>query len=496
MSSGKRSVAQNMPFEGNSIDSRKPLEGKCFGSMPFPDWFVAGNFFSISRNTESSMSTLLIQNGTLATLGENNRILTDHSLLVENELIKKIAPTEEMRDQTADTVIDAKGQLVLPGFINAHTHFYSAFSRGLGKVPPSKNFVEVLENLWWRLDRLLTPEDCYYSALVSCIDAVKHGTTTLIDHHASEGHVRGTLELIEKAVLETGLRGSLCFELTDRDGPQVAQDGIDENVEFIRAKKRDQSSRIKALFGLHAAFTINNDTLEKAVAAARELDVGFHIHTAEDQADQDHSLKTHGIRVVERLHKFGVLGPQTICAHCIHVDEAEMDLLAETDTIGMHLPQSNLNNAVGVADVVKLIDKGILYGLGTDSMTNNLLEEARVALWAQHISKSNPSVGFMEVWNALLVNNSKILSRYWDENIGTLEEGSLADIVLMDYYPPTPFDENSFIGHMCFGVAHSSARTTIASGKVLMRDHQLIGIDEERIAARARELSQALWDRF
>ncbi len=442
------------------------------------------------------MSTLLIKNGTLATLGENNRILTDHSLLVENGVIKKIAPTADMPDQTADEVIDASGQLVLPGFINAHTHFYSAFARGLGKVPPSNNFVEVLENLWWRLDRLLTPEDSYYSALVSCVDAVKHGTTTLIDHHASEGHVRGTLELIEKAVLETGLRGSLCFELTDRDGPQVAADGHTENVEFIKAKQAENSPRIKALFGLHAAFTINDDTLTKAVKAARELGVGFHIHTAEDQADQDHSLKHHGMRVVERLHKFGVLGPQTICAHCIHVDEAEMNLLAETDTIGMHLAQSNLNNAVGVADVVKLIEKGILYGMGSDSMTNNMLEEARVALWAQHISKSNPSVGFMQVWNALLVNNRKIISRYWDESIGKLEEGSLADIVLMDYTPPTPFNEDSFVGHMCFGVAHSSVRTTIAGGKILMRDHQLVGIDEERIAARARELSQALWDRF
>ncbi len=442
------------------------------------------------------MSSLLIENATLATLGDNNRILTDHSLLVENDLIARIAPSNEMRGQTADTVIDAKGQLVLPGFINAHTHFYSAFARGLGKVPPSRNFVEVLENLWWRLDRLLTPEDCYYSALVSCVDAVKHGTTTLIDHHASQGHVRGTLQLIEKAVMETGLRASLCFELTDRDGPQVAQDGIDENVEFIKANGSGNSSRIKALFGLHAAFTINDQTMEKAVAAARELGAGFHIHTAEDQADQDHSLKNHNMRVVERLNKFGVLGPQTICAHCIHVDEAEMDLLAETDTIGMHLPQSNLNNAVGVADVVKLIEKGILYGLGTDSMTNNMLEEARVALWAQHINKSNPSVGFMEVWNALLVNNRKILSRYWDENIGTLEVGALADIVLMDYYPPTPLDENSFVGHMCFGVAHSSVRTTIAGGQVLMKDHQLVGIDEERIAARARELSAALWERF
>lgn len=442
------------------------------------------------------MATLLIENGTLATLGENNRVLNNHSLLIEDDKITRIAPASELTGTQADKVIDAKGQLVLPGFINAHTHFYSAFARGLGKVPPSKNFVEVLENLWWRLDRLLTPEDTYYSALVSCVDAVKHGTTTLIDHHASEGHVRGTLDLIEKAVKETGVRGSLCFELTDRDGQQVSDDGLAENVEFIRKNRKENSSQIKALFGLHAAFTIHDKTLERAVKEAKALGVGFHIHTAEDQADQDHSLEKHGMRVVERLHKFGVLGPQTICAHCIHVDDHELDLLAETDTIGVHLPQSNMNNAVGVADVVKIVEKGILYGLGTDSMTNNMLEEGRVALWAQHLSKNNPSVGFMEVWNALLVNNQKIIARYWDDGIGELKEGYKADVVLMDYEPPTPFDEGSFIGHMCFGVAHSSVRTTIANGKVLMEDHKLIDIDEERIAARAKELSAALWERF
>ena len=440
--------------------------------------------------------TILIKNGTVVTLGERNTILAQHSLLLRDDRIERIAPTSELADVEADTEIDASGQLVLPGFINTHTHFYSALSRGLGKVPPSKNFVEVLQNLWWRLDRQLTPEDCYYSALVSCIDAIKHGTTTLIDHHASEGTVRGTLWEIEKAVLETGVRASLCFELTDREGPQIAEDGIAENVAFIEEKQRENSSRIKALFGLHAAFTINDDTLAQAVQKGAELGAGFHIHTAEDQADQDHSMKKHGMRVVERLHKFGVLGPRTICAHCIHVDENERNLLAETDTIGVHLPQSNMNNAVGVADLVGLVSEGILYGLGTDSMTNNMLEELRVALWAQHLSKNNPSVGFTEVVDSLLVNNQKIISRYWNDGFGELKEGYKADVVLMDYAPPTPFNEDTFYGHIVYGIAHSSARTTIANGRILMRDHQLVDVDEERIAARAAELAQALWDRF
>ena len=440
--------------------------------------------------------SILIRDGTVVTLGERNRILKGHSLLVRGDKIERIAPAAELAGMEAETQIDARGQLVLPGFINAHTHFYSALARGLGKVPPSRNFVEVLKNLWWRLDRQLTPEDCYYSALVSCIDAIKHGTTTLIDHHASEGSVRGTLWEIEKAVVETGLRASLCFELTDREGAQIARDGIAENAEFIAEKQLENSAQIKALFGLHAAFTIGDATLARASEIGRELGSGFHIHTAEDRADQEQSLREYGMRVVERLHKFQILGPQTICAHCIHIDDHERELLAETDTIGVHLPQSNMNNAVGVADLVGLIDGGILYGLGTDSMTNNMLEELRVALWAQHLSKENPSIGFNQVADSLLGNNRKIIARYWEDEIGALLEGARADIVLMDYAPPTPLEEENFYGHVIFGLAHSSARTTIARGRILMRDHQLLHLDEERIAARASELAQALWNRF
>ena len=292
------------------------------------------------------------------------------------------------------------------------------------------------------------------------------------------------------------MRASLCFELTDREGPETAAAGIEENVAFIERTQSSDSSRIKALFGLHASFTLEDGTLERAVEAGRGLNTGFHIHTAEDQADQDHCLKYHGLRVVERLHKMGVLGPQSICAHCLHVDDGEIELLKETDTIAVHLAQSNLNNAVGIADVIRLTEAGILVGIGTDSMTNNMIEETRVALWGQKINRRNPSVGFLEILNALAINNARIVSRFWGEGIGELKEGYKADVILMDYAPPTPLDEQSFLGHLGFGIGHSSVRTTIANGRILMRDHQLLEIDEEQVAARARELSAALWERF
>ena len=440
--------------------------------------------------------SLLIKNGIVVTLGDENKVLYGHAVLCEGKFIKKIAPQKSFKGKY-DKVIDAMGQVVLPGFINAHMHFYSTMVRGLGKAAPSANFQEVLENLWWRLDKKLTLDDCYYSALLPLIDAVRHGTTTLIDHHASPFAVTGSLDVIAKAVKRSGLRASLCYELSDRDGDKIAQQGIDENTAFIKRCQKEDDDQLRALFGLHASFTISDRTLEKASEAGRSLDAGFHVHTAEARNDQDYNETHFGMRVVERFHKYGILGTKSLAAHCVHVNEKEMELLAETGTAVAHNPQSNMNNAVGVADIIRMANKGILVGLGTDAMTVNMLEELRVALWAQHHLHSNPSCGFMEALSTLACNNAKIANRYWDGRLGALREGGFADIVLIDYHPPTPFDGNTFLGHLCFGLSQATADTTIASGTVLMEKKKLkLGIDEPEVAAKSQELAKKLWARF
>ncbi|MRR51822.1 MAG: putative aminohydrolase SsnA [Rhodocyclaceae bacterium] len=440
--------------------------------------------------------TLLIKNGIVATLGDDNKVLYNHAVLCEGKHIKRIAPQKAFRGKY-DKVIDATGQVVLPGFINAHMHFYSTMVRGLGKAAPSANFQEVLENLWWRLDKKLTLDDCYYSALLPLIDAVRHGTTTLIDHHASPFAVTGSLDLIARAVKQVGLRASLCYELSDRDGEKIAQQGIDENAAFIKRCQQEDDDQLRALFGLHASFTITDKTLERAADAGRSLGAGFHVHTAEARSDQDFNEKHFGMRVVERFHKFGILGTKSLAAHCVHVDERELDLLAETGTAVAHNPQSNMNNAVGVADIIAMAQKGILVGLGTDAMTVNMLEELRVALWAQHLSHDNPSCGFMEALSTLAFNNARIANRYWGGKLGALREGAFADIVLVDYHPPTPLDAGTFLGHLCFGISQSAVDTTIASGKVLMERKKLkLGIDEAEVAAKSLALAKKLWARF
>jgi cytosine/adenosine deaminase-related metal-dependent hydrolase len=480
--------------------------------------------------------SLLLENGTVLTGGKRSTVLPNHSVLIEGGYITRVAPKNRLKVPSAKR-IDASRKIVAPGFINAHTHFYSTFARGLTKIRPAGNFVEVLRNLWWRLDSALTTEECYYSALIALLDAIRHGTTTLIDHHASPHAVRGSLQAIEKAVQQTGLRACLCYELSDRDGSRISEEGLEENVSFIRRCRRSSAAKVgravpsappegagsrrfrsssnapgalgtarpttphpshlSALFGLHAAFTLENATLQKAAALGHGLGTGFHIHVAEALSDQQYSQREHGLRVVERLHKFGILGPQSIAAHCVHVSGREMEILSETQTAVVHNPQSNLNNAVGIADVLSLAKRNVLVGLGTDAMTTNMLEELRVALWAQHLRAQDPSVGFAEVLTALFCNNPKIAGRAFDLPLGELREGAVGDVVLIDYDPPTPLDGSNSFGHMLFGMSQATVDSTVVGGRVLMHNKRLtLDLDEPRINARARELAAKLWKRI
>jgi putative selenium metabolism protein SsnA len=438
--------------------------------------------------------TILIKNGIIATLGEKNKVLTGHALLIEDGLIKKIAPQKSFKGKYGK-VIDAAGKLVMPGFINAHMHFYSTFARGLGKADPSRCFVDILNNLWWRLDKKLTNPDSYYSAVIPLINAVRKGTTTLIDHHASPFAITGSLAAVEKAVRQTGLRACLCYEVSDRDGKERAKEGLDENSVFIATCQTRNDNMVQAMFGLHASFTISDETLEEAAYRGHKLGAGFHIHTAESTADQLQCESHHKLRVVERLRDFGILGRKSIAAHCVHVDEKEIEILRETDTAVVHNPQSNANNAVGIADLTGLAAQGVLVGLGTDAMTVNMLEEVRCALWLQHL-KRDPSQGFMETANALLVNNAKIANRYF-KNVGELKAGYAADIAIIDYLPPTPMDASNFAGHLIFGISQATVDTTIAAGKILMEGKKLkLDLDEEEVSRKSAELSKKLWSRF
>jgi len=439
---------------------------------------------------------LLIRNGTLVTLGEPCRVLEGHDLLVEGGRIARIAPAGEIPGPF-DREIDSRGKVVLPGLVNAHMHFYSTLVRGLGKAAPSSSFQEVLENLWWRLDRRLTLDDVEVSAKVILLEAIRKGTTTLVDHHASPGAVRGSLGRIAKAVKETGLRSCLCYEVSDRDGAAVAGDGLAENASFARECAAASDPQLRALFGLHAAFTLSDETLAEAARLGHDLGVGFHVHVAEAASDVASNRERFGRTPARRLVDHGILRPGSIAAHAVHCDDADKDALAASGAWVVTNPQSNLNNAVGIADVLGLVKRGVSVGLGTDAMTVGMLEELRVGLWAQHLRQEDPTCGFLELTGALFVQNPRIASALWGFPIGTLAEGAAADVILVDYLPPTPLNDATVLGHLVFGLSQAVVDTTICGGRVLMHGRRLeIGLDEEALAAESRRLATALWERF
>ncbi len=444
-------------------------------------------------------SDLIIGNGLVATLGESNHLIPSGAVLVRDGRIEAVGGEEEIKSLAPEAdYLDAGGRLIMPGFVNAHHHLYSTFAKGLSPHdPPPYTFVEILERMWWPLDRALGEEDIYYSALVPLIDCVKKGATTIIDHHESQDCQMGSLDQLARAAREIGIRSSFCLGISDRYGK--GGEGIEENVRFIKtvqASSRRERELVTGMFGLHAAFTVNDDTLEKATSAAAELGVGFHFHAAEAASDEEAGLEKYGMRVIERLHRKGALGPKSLAIHCVHIDEQEMDLLKETGTAAVHNPESNMNNAVGVAPVLKMMGKGIEVGLGTDAMTSNMCKEVQLANILQHLAERDPRVAFVESCQLLLENNPRIASRFFGVDIGVLKPGAAGDVIVVDYDPPTPLNEGNFLGHFLFGVCESPVRSTVIDGKVLMRDGELVGIDEKRIAARSRELAAEFLKRF
>lgn len=441
----------------------------------------------------------LIGNGTLITRNTVEPLIFDGAVVIEADTIIDYGKTSIMRQKYKDAQFtDVENKLIMPGLLNTHMHIYSAFARGMilteGKA--SKNFSQVLENLWWKVDRTLNLEDVKYSAYATYIDSVKNGVTTVFDHHASQNDIESSLFTIKDVAADLGIRTSLCYEVTDRDGKKAADKAIKENVNFIKYADKDETDMVKGMLGLHASFTVSDETLETCVSQMADLDAGFHVHTAEGIADVYDSLAKYNKRVVNRFHDAGILGNKTIAVHGIHITEAEMEILKETDTIVVHNPESNMGNAVGCAAILKLLEKGILLGLGTDGYATDMLESYKVTNMLHKHNLCDPSVAWMESAQMLFDNNPAIVNRYFKKPLGIINKGAYADVIVVDYDPLTPINDNNINGHLLFGVMGRQVVSTMINGKFVMKDRDFTGIDEKKIFAESRQVSQKFWTRI
>ena len=440
---------------------------------------------------------MLITNATLITWEPAaNRVVADYAILIKDDRINELGPTNELRSRYPhDETMDARGQYVMPGNICAHTHFYGAYARGMaipGTAP--KDFPEILQRLWWPLDRSLDADSIRYSVLPCLVDAIRYGTTTLIDHHASPNAIDGSLDIIGEAVELAGLRAVLCYEVTDRDGESKMKAGINENIRFI---KKSKGPLLAGTFGLHAGLTLSDSSLDLCRQAAPD-GVGFHIHTAEHESDEYDSLSKSGMRVIDRLQKHSILGPKTITAHGVHFDAREMQILADTGTWLSHQPRSNMNNGVGVAQIESMLRAGIKVCLGNDGFSNAMWEEWKAAYLLHKAHHRDPRrMGGYDVTQMAIYNNAGLANVFFPTaSIGQLVPGAYADLIFVDYHPNTPLTAGNLPWHIIFGFQQSMVTTTIVAGKILMKHRELLTLDEKEISAKAREIAPKVWDRY
>ncbi|MDO9511243.1 MAG: amidohydrolase family protein [Bacteroidales bacterium] len=396
-------------------------------------------------------------------------------IFVDERVNGKIYFTKPEADITQS--IDCTGKLVTKAFANAHHHVYSALARGMHapKKTPS-NFSETLKYIWWVLDQNLDADMIRLSALSTAIACAKNGCTFVIDHHASPNHLIGSLEIIAKAFDEVGIGHLLCYEITDRYGEMSTWEGIEETDTYL--------SKHQGLVGLHASFTVENDTLENSISLAKKHKTGIHIHVAEDIADQEHCQKFHNKRVMERLLDAGVLDLKSnIFAHCIHLNLKERKILADSNSWVVANMDSNLNNRVGIFTGKNLGDKIML---GTDGMHSNMIKSAQSAFFT---GQNYESIGWNDMYTRLR-NVHKYLK------VNKFKGDGDNNLIVMDYDSPTELTSSNFLGHFFFGLENRHIVHTIAQGKLIMENQKIKTVDEDAILKESRKFATYLWDKM
>lgn len=438
--------------------------------------------------------TTILGNGTVITGGANSGVIPDGAVAWEGDRIIAVGPEADLSADLPDArFLDARQGTILPGLVNLHHHFYSALARGMDPGTRMEDFSQILDRLWWRLDRALDAETVSLSARLSTAECVRWGCTTVFDHHASPSCIDGSLDLVAGAVEEAGISAVLCYEVTDRNGPDGARAGIEENLRFLRERAADP--RIRGVFGLHASFTLRDETLA-AVARERPPGAGCHIHVAEDRVDIDASMSAFGHRPIERLRDLGLLDERALLAHGIHLEPGEYEQIAAAGATIIHNPESNANNAVGRLDVPRAAGLGCRIGLGTDGMSSAVLRALRFAFLMQCGGSADPTTGFEHIPQLLQANADTARLFLNEPLLGELIPGAPADVIVMDSAPPTPLAAENTFGHLVYGISESPVRHTIARGCVVLQDFEHMTMNPRDIADAARAAAPALWERF
>ena len=417
-------------------------------------------------------------------------------VVITGSLIEKVGK-DAGKGIEARTVIDGTGRTLIPGNVCAHHHYYSGLSRGmLISAGPQTDFIQVLKEWWWRLDRALDEESCYYSSLICSLDAIAAGTTTCIDHHASPSYIKGSLSAIARGMEEVGVRGATCFEVTDRNrGMKEAEEGVEENVRFANEVdsrlERGEDVLCEAMIGGHAPFTLPDEALDMMAEAVSSTGRGMHLHVAEDKYDVIHSHHIYGKDIAQRLDDFGLLTPKTLLVHAVHLSQEEIELINKRGSFIAHNARSNMNNSIGYCTNLPLIKNLVL---GTDGCGGNMFEEIKIAFFKNKDAKGPYwPADFLEALNRgnRIVENCFSGRGKW----GRIAAGYKADIALLDYNAPTPLVKENAAGHFVWGMGSGCVDSVIVNGDIVYENHRFTKLDAERIYSEARRVAKRVWER-
>lgn len=376
-----------------------------------------------------------------------------------------------------DHIIDCTGKFVTKSFAVGHHHVYSALARGM--PPPKKtpkNFPEILKYIWWNLDKAQDKDSIRASALATAIACAKAGSTFVIDHHASPAYIDGSLDVIAQAFNEVGINHLLCYEITDRDGNISTDEGLFETERYLQ--------KHQGLVGLHASFTVGNETLRQATELVKKYDSGVHIHVAEDTFDQKDCQNKYGQRVVERLNEYGLLNSnKTILGHCLHLDDHEKRLIRKSKAWVVENMESNLKNNVGYFNGEDL-GKNIM--LGTDGMHSDMLRSAQAAYF---VGQRNDTIDFTEAYRRFRNVHNYI-------KLNDFSGDADNNLVILDYPSPTPLTEENFLGHFIFGLSSTYVQDVISNGKLIVKDGIIQSVNEKEVLEFTNDQAQKLWNRM
>jgi putative selenium metabolism protein SsnA len=443
-------------------------------------------------------TVLLIENAQVVPDPLGRTLLPGWSVAIDGTTIAATGPVRALRERFPEaTRLDGGGQWLLPGLVDAHTHLYAALSGGMPASPNApRTFPQILERVWWRWDKALRDEDNHQSGLIGAAASLRSGITTVLDHHASPHAVLGSLDCLAAGLLRVGLRACLAYEVSDRDGPNSREQGIAENSRFIVAARARPDNLLRGLFGLHAVFSCSDETLQRCAEIGHDLDSGFHLHVVEHRPEVRRFARSHNQRIPDYLAALGILGPSTIAAHTVQVNQADIRTLKRTGAFNVHNPRSNMGNGVGVAPVSAMFAEGQPVGLGSDGFYD-IPQEMVTAKLLQNLSRGDPSTfSDRQALEMAYGHNVAFAQRLFGCPLGKVIPGAAADLILVVYDPPAPVTEDNLAGHIVAALTSAGVRTALVNGKVVMHNGEVTGIDHAAELARARELTARIWQRL